>query len=112
MIDQAAIQALCDQIVERFHPEKVVLFGSYAYGAPGPDSDVDLLVIMPFDGHPTRKAVEILNWIRPKFAVDLIVRTASEIAARIALDDFFLREITERGQVLYDAADRRVGVEG
>ena len=50
MVGPEAIQALCEGIIKRFSPEKVVLFGSYAYGQPDEGSDVDLLVIMHFKG--------------------------------------------------------------
>ena len=53
------IRRMVDRIVERFHPEKVILFGSHARGEAGPDSDVDLLVVMPVRGSRRRKAVEI-----------------------------------------------------
>jgi uncharacterized protein len=79
------------------------LFGSYAYGEPTADSDVDLLVVRPFEGHPFRKAAEILNQIRPAFSVDLLVRTAEEIDERLILGDFFLREVVTRGKVLYES---------
>jgi predicted nucleotidyltransferase len=60
-IDRSAIQALCDRIVAEFRPERVILFGSHAYGVPRPDSDVDLLVILPFDEQPAYKAIEIVT---------------------------------------------------
>lgn len=112
MIDENAIQALCDRIVEEFRPVKVVLFGSHAYGRPLADSDVDLLVILPFEGHPARKSLEILDRTEPRFAVDLLARTPQELQERLELGDFFLREVIEKGKVLYDAAHGRVGGEG
>ena len=48
----AEIQKLCEQISRDFRPERIILFGSHAYGSPTPDSDVDLLVVMPFEGSP------------------------------------------------------------
>ena len=60
-IDYKNIQGIVQQIVAKFNPFKVVLFGSYAYGDPGEDSDVDLLVIMDFDTSPTHQAVNILK---------------------------------------------------
>ncbi|NCC32626.1 MAG: nucleotidyltransferase domain-containing protein [Chloroflexia bacterium] len=62
-----------------FHPEQIILFGSHAYGTTHNDSDVDLLVVMPFSGHPAYKALEILEHINSPFAIDLLVRTPTEL---------------------------------
>jgi uncharacterized protein len=97
------IQELSQQIVAQFSPERIILFGSHAYGEPTADSDVDLLVVMPFEGQAFRKAAEILNQISPTFSVDLLVRTAEQLDERLELGDFFLREIVTRGKVLYES---------
>jgi uncharacterized protein len=98
------IKQLCDQIAREFKPEKIILFGSHAYGKPQWDSDVDLLVIMPFKGRHTRKAIEILDRLNPATALDLLVRTPQQIERRLAMGDFFMREIIERGKVMYEAS--------
>jgi predicted nucleotidyltransferase len=100
------IQAYSDRIAAAFKPERIILFGSHAYGAPRAESDVDLLVVMPFEGHPTRKALDILNRLDPPFAIDLLVRTPEQMRQRLAWNDFFLREIVERGHELYAASHR------
>jgi predicted nucleotidyltransferase len=97
------IQDLCERIVREFKPDKVVLFGSYAYGVPRPESDVDLLVVMPYSSSSGRAAAEVLNRTRPAFGVDIVVRTSEEVAERVAMGDHFMREIIERGKVLYEA---------
>jgi predicted nucleotidyltransferase len=89
------------QLVERFHPQRVVLFGSYAYGTPTPDSDVDLLVVMETPLRHAEQAVEIRKAVDCPFPVDLLVRTPQHIAKRVALGDVFLREILTKGVVLY-----------
>lgn len=109
MVSRSAIQTACDAIVEGFRPEKVILFGSHAYGSPGDSSDVDLLVIMPFEGSPIRKAAEISVRIPRGFPVDVLVRTPEFVQERLALNDFFVQEIMRKGHVLYDAADARMG---
>jgi uncharacterized protein len=96
------IQELSQQIAAQFSPERIILFGSHAYGKPTVDSDVDLLVVMPFEGQAFRKAAEILNQISPTFSVDLLVRTAEQLDEPLELGDFFLREIVTRGKVLYE----------
>jgi len=105
-ITQEQIQKYSDRIAAAFKPERIILFGSYAYGTPTPNSDVDLLVVMPFEGHPTRKALDILNQIDPPFAIDLLVYSPEQLRQRLAWSDFFLREIVEQGRELYAAADR------
>lgn len=97
------IKQLCEQIARDFHPEKIILFGSHAYGHAGPDSDVDLLVVMPFKGRPTRQAIKIRNRLDTTMALDLIVRTPKQVSERLAMGDFFFREITEQGRVIYEA---------
>ena len=97
------IKQLCDQIVREFKPEKIILFGSHAYGKPQWDSDVDLLVIMPFRGRHTRKAIEILDRLNPPTALDLLVSTPKQVEQRLAMGDFFMREIIQRGKVMYEA---------
>jgi predicted nucleotidyltransferase len=97
------IAQLCEQIVHEFHPQKVILFGSYAYGTPSPDSDVDLLVVMPFPGSSREQATKIRSRINTPVALDLLVRTPEQVAERLAMDDFFMREILQEGKVLYEA---------
>lgn len=105
MIERENIMQLSQAIVNGFQPEKIILFGSYAYGNPQNDSDVDLLVILPYKGSNFRKIWEILNKVQPKFAIDLLVRTPVEIEQRLAWNDFFLREIIEKGKVIYESAN-------
>jgi len=97
------IAQLCEQIVRQFRPQKIILFGSYAYGQPMPDSDIDLLVVMPFEGSSREQAAKIRSHIETPGALDLLVRTPEQISERLAMDDFFVREITEQGKVLYEA---------
>jgi uncharacterized protein len=101
MVAREQIEALSNRIAQTFQPDRIILFGSYAYGQPTEDSDVDLLIIMPFEGHSARKAFEIRRRIRPMFAVDLLVYTPEQLRQRLAWNDWFLREATEKGTVLY-----------
>ncbi len=109
MIDAAQIRQVSEEIARRFQPERIILFGSYAYGTPTEDSDVDLLVVMPFAGRPVAKAIEIESHLHAPFPMDLIVYTPERLQQRIAMQDFFLREITEKGKVLYAADYAGVG---
>lgn len=103
MISMRSIRKLAESIGEEFRPQQVVLFGSYASGSPTPDSDVDLLVIMPFEGRSVNKSVEMRLKLRPSFPVDLIVRTPETVRERLGLGDPFLGDILKAGKVLYEA---------
>jgi predicted nucleotidyltransferase len=98
------IQNFAPRIGEEFSPHKVILFGSYAYGQPTSDSDVDMLVITPFEGNWVAKAVEIQLKIRAPFPLDLLVRTPEKVRERLEMGDGFMREILTKGKVLYEAA--------
>lgn len=109
IVKSETVQNFCQEVVDKFQPEKIILFGSYAYGEPNQDSDVDLLVVLPFEGHAAQKAVEILLAIDYHFPLDLIVRTSQTIEQRLEMGDFFIRDIVQKGKVLYEADYARVG---
>ena len=102
MVNRKNINALVGQIVEQFNPQRVILFGSYAYGKPTIDSDVDLLVVMPHKGAPSMQAAKIRKKIRAGFPLDLVVRSPGEIRKRLSIGDFFIKEVIERGQPIYE----------
>lgn len=100
------IELLCREIASKFHPDKIILFGSRAYGKARPESDIDLLVVMPFEGSPFRQAAVVLDHIVRTVGViplDLLVRTPQQVQERIQMGDSFMREILEHGQILYEA---------
>jgi predicted nucleotidyltransferase len=98
----ADIEQLADRIVREFRPEKVILFGSHARGTAGPDSDVDLLVVMPFTGNPFWKSVEILNRIDAQSSLDLLARRPDDTARRYMEGDPLIRDAIDDGRVLYE----------
>ena len=100
---QEHIKYLCKQIVEKFRPQKIILFGSYAYGIPTSDSDIDLLVVMPFNGRVHEQAVKIRRGLDSTLPLDLLVRTPEQVRERVEMEDFFMREIVEQGKILYEA---------
>ena len=103
MVNREEIQAICDDIVREFAPLQIILFGSYAYGTPTEHSDVDLLVVMPGPKSETRRQeIAIRKHIPYQLRIDLLVRSPEEIAYRLSYNDWFLREITEKGEVLYE----------
>jgi uncharacterized protein len=103
MIDVGKIEELVNRIAEGFHPQKVILFGSYARGNANEDSDVDLLVVMNFKGLGIRKTLEIRKTVEPGFSVDILVRTPRDIQRRLKYRDLFIEEIMETGKVLYES---------
>jgi uncharacterized protein len=103
MIEAGKIESLISEIAREFKPQRIILFGSHASGNATPDSDVDLLVVMPFEGKPVRKAIEIKNRVKARFPLELIVRTPEQLAYRMANNDWFIREIVEKGRTLYEA---------
>jgi predicted nucleotidyltransferase len=100
------IKAFSDAIARQFQPRKILLFGSYAYGKPGKDSDVDLMVIMDRTrDRGERIAVRILHAIPRDFPLDLLVRTPADVAKRLRWKDPFICEVIENSEVLYEAHD-------
>ena len=111
MVQIQKIEEWGRKIGQEFRPERVFLFGSHAYGTPTPDSDVDILVILQHEGKGWKKASEIRTRVRPTFPVDLLVRTPEEIHERLTLGDCFIKEIVEKGRVLYENDDQRMDTE-
>ena len=103
MLRMEQIKKLARRIGREFKPERIVLFGSYARGNATQDSDVDLLVILPFEGKSVHQSVKIRMKTRPSFPVDLIVRTPEMVRERLEMGDCFMREILQEGKVLYEA---------
>ncbi|MBI4625087.1 MAG: nucleotidyltransferase domain-containing protein [Verrucomicrobia bacterium] len=97
------IQAYADEVARRFQLEKIILFGSHARGRPAPDSDVDLLVVMPHVKRAPYEAAKIRTEVRAPFSLDLLVRSPEELRRRLELGDCFMREIVEQGRVLHEA---------
>jgi predicted nucleotidyltransferase len=110
-ISMRVIHRYARAIAEEFHPDKIILFGSYAWGTPHRDSDVDLLVVMPaYNQH--NQAVRILWRLAAPFPVDLIVRTPKEMKWRLAEGESFTTTIVSQGKVLYEKDDHGMGQEG
>jgi predicted nucleotidyltransferase len=107
-VPMRVIRGNARKIAKRFHPDKIILFGSYAYGTPNADSDVDLLVIMPAYNQLS-KARRIRAAFPASFAMDLIVRTPKNLGWRLAEGESFHTEIVSKGIVLHEKGDSRVG---
>ena len=96
-IPQAAIQSVVDQIAAGFQPEKIIVFGSYAYGTPRPESDLDLCVIMETPLSETEQAATICRRILYRFGLNLIVCKPQRLAQRLEWGDSFLKEVVSKG---------------
>lgn len=90
-------------IVAWLNPEKTILFGSYAYGRPTPDSDVDLLIVMETTAPAKEGYLTVSNLLYPRpFPVDILFKTPQEIDTALKQDDFFIKELLTKGHVLYE----------
>lgn len=102
------ISGFVREMVRKFSPERVILFGSHASDNTTPGSDVDLLVIMDFDGRPHQQAFKIRKRVRRSFPLDILVRRPEDVERRLNMGDFFLKEVMQKGKVLYERAGSRV----
>jgi predicted nucleotidyltransferase len=102
---QETIAEMVRRIVSRFNPDKIILFGSHARGQAGPDSDVDLLIVMPVEGSKRRKATEIDGVLADRrVPLDLIVVTPEEYERARDQIGSVLRPAALEGLILYDRA--------
>lgn len=96
------IEEMVRRIVDRFQPDRIILFGSHARGTAGPDSDVDLLIVMPVKGSKRQKQLDIRKALRgiavPK---DIIVTTPEEFAWRKEVVGTIERPAAREGELLY-----------
>jgi predicted nucleotidyltransferase len=106
MLQMNDIQELANRIAWEFKPDRIILFGSYARGTPGADSDVDLLVILPFEGKAFWKSLEIMNLVNVSYALDLLTYQAETVAWRYTQGDPLIREALDHGRVLYERSCR------
>ena len=100
------LQAIVEKLSVEYQPRHVILFGSYAYGVPGPDSDVDILIIKDTSERFIDRWMSVRRVLSdPKrtFPIETLVLTPNEVAGRLRAGDQFLKEILEKGEVLYAA---------
>jgi predicted nucleotidyltransferase len=109
MIDWLTIQEMAGKIAERFDPEKVIVFGSYARGEAGEDSDVDLLVVVRESPPPGRRSAPIRRMLAQEyhFPIDVVVRSAGVFERGRTQFGTLAHEAAREGKVLYDKAGPR-----
>jgi predicted nucleotidyltransferase len=105
MISMHEIQRYCDAIATTFQPLQIILFGSYAWGSPTEDSDVDVLVIMPKKRFRRDLDLKIRRRVPAAFPVDVLVRDQEDLTRRQADGECFILDVTENGKVMYEASD-------
>jgi predicted nucleotidyltransferase len=110
-VPMRVIRRYAREVAEHFAPDKIILFGSYAYGKPHADSDVDVLVVMPARNQ-IDQAVRIELACDPPFPLDIVVRTPKNMKWRLEEGESFLREITSKGKVLYEKNGPGMGAKG
>ena len=96
------IRKLCKRIAEAYQPEKIILFGSHAYGKPTPESDVDLLIVMDYEGRPIEQTLKIHRELDIVTPVDVLVYSPKEVDERLEDGDMFIVDVMRRGKVMYE----------
>jgi predicted nucleotidyltransferase len=102
-VTESFLKEIAGKIVRALRPEKIFLFVSHAYGKPGKDSDIDLLIIMESSERPAKRRILVsrLFWDRP-IAMGFVVKTPAEVEERLSMGDFFIKKVLTKGKVLYD----------
>jgi predicted nucleotidyltransferase len=110
MIQRRDIRKWCETVACEFRPEQIIVFGSYAYGAPTEDSDVDVLVVMqlPRGYRDVEQAAAIRQRVPAAFPMDVIVRSPQQIARRLEMGDGFITSVLRYGQTMYEGKHARV----
>ena len=96
------LKIICKKIVKEYSPEKIILFGSWAWSKPGPDSDVDLFIIKRSRKRRIHRQQELRMKLFPAgLPLDLLIYTPKEVEKRLEIGDFFIEDIISKGKVLY-----------
>jgi predicted nucleotidyltransferase len=104
---QKQLKKIVQRIVREYKPEKIYLFGSFAWGKPDKDSDVDLLIIKRTKEGFFRRHLAVRKIIDGEIPVDVLVRTPSELKKRLNLGDFFYQDILKKGKCLYAKSGKK-----
>ena len=102
VVTPGLLKQIAKKVVHVFRPVSIILFGSYAYGKPTPDSDLDLLIVMESRDRPAERIRKVSDLFDPRpLPMDFVVLTPGEVRHRLKSFDPFLEEIFAKGQVLY-----------
>ena len=104
MIRQKEIQDVVKRIAENYKPEKIYLFGSFAWGKPNKDSDVDFFIVKETKIRKFNRQLRVRDIVNGDLPVDILVYNNKEIKERVSLGDFFVKKILNQGKLVYDCA--------
>jgi predicted nucleotidyltransferase len=99
------LNLIVQRIVEAYQPDQIILYGSYAYGSPGSDSDFDLLIVKETTEPPRDRSFAVRKAIWPlptTIPAEPLVVTEAELSQRLQMGDQFFKEIVSQGKTLYD----------
>jgi len=104
MIKEAEIHDVAQKIIQHYKPERIYLFGSFAWGKPTADSDVDLFIVKDTQERKFDRQLKVRRIINGSLPADILVYNKKEVQERIALGDFFIKAILKKGKLLYDGS--------
>ncbi len=90
------------RLLRAYHPDRVILFGSYARGSFDHDSDLDLVIIKRTRKRFLDRIKEVIEIIKPRFSVDILVYTPGEFTRMVRSGNAFIRDVVKEGKVLYE----------
>lgn len=96
------IKKVKDQIVKKYKPEKIILFGSFAYGIPNEHSDIDLLIIKKTKEARRERIQKVFESFESILPVEPLVYTPQELEIRLGMRDYFLQDAVNKGKVIYE----------
>lgn len=100
---QKEIKRITGRIVEKYKPEKIILYGSFAYGKPTKDSDVDLFIVKKTKKNLLERGRDVDKILSDRIVpLDILVYTPTQLKRRIKLGDFFVKKILNKGKILYE----------
>lgn len=102
MQNQKEIKKIVNRIAKEYKPEKIYLFGSYAWGKPTIDSDFDLFIIKKTKENKHSRQLKVRKIIKGELPVDILVYTPKEAERRLKIGDFFIEDIFNKGKILYE----------
>lgn len=103
-INSALLSEITDRIVAKVKPKKIILFGSYAYGRPNKNSDLDLFIIKDTSLSLAKRYSSVSDALFPRYIpMDFVIRTPNEVKSRLAGFDPFINEVMTKGKVLYES---------
>lgn len=104
MNKEEIVNKIVEKIKIQYAPEKIILFGSYAWGSPKKDSDVDLLIVKETDQKHRKRMIDVRRILRDEnglVGMDILVYTPQEINERLKINDSFISKIFKKGKIFY-----------